>query len=155
VEAASSFAEAASPGELTYPALDDLQHQRCELAQLMWNYAAISRSQAGLERAIATLATWRQDAHCQPWPTSLKTLIPGITRPLPKGTNLAVIRAWGELRNLYDTAWLVLNSAAFRTESRGGHFREDYPQTNPTWQVHTLVENDQWSKSNPISSSHS
>jgi L-aspartate oxidase len=154
-EAASSFAEAASFPEPTYPALDALQHQRRELAQLMWNYAAISRSQAGLERAIATLAIWRQDAHCQPWLTDLKTLAPGITRPLPKGTSLAVIRAWGELRNLYDTAWLVLNSAAFRTESRGGHFREDYPQTNPTWQVHTLVENDQWSKSDPISSGHS
>ncbi|HIK44363.1 MAG TPA: L-aspartate oxidase, partial [Leptolyngbyaceae cyanobacterium M65_K2018_010] len=64
-------------------------------------------------------------------------------------------RAWGELRNLYDVAWLVLNSAAFRTESRGGHFREDYPQTDPAWQVHTLVEGPQWQKSPPISSGHS
>jgi L-aspartate oxidase len=60
------------------------------------------------------------------------------------------LRAWGELRNLYDIAWLVLNSAAFRTESRGGHFRDDYPQPDPAWRVHTLVTAGQWSTSAPI-----
>jgi L-aspartate oxidase len=54
------------------------------------------------------------------------------------------------LGNLYDIAWLVLNSAAFRTESRGGHFRQDYPDTRPEWQVHTVVEGDRWQKSGPV-----
>jgi L-aspartate oxidase len=55
------------------------------------------------------------------------------------------LRLWGETRNLLDLAALILTSAAFRTESRGGHYREDYPDTDPHWQVHTLVQGDrQW-----------
>jgi L-aspartate oxidase len=39
---------------------------------------------------------------------------------------------------------LILKSSLFRQESRGGHYREDYPQPNPDWQVHTLVQGDRW-----------
>jgi L-aspartate oxidase len=69
---------------------------------------------------------------------------------LPVGMTPELIRTWGELRNLYDIAWLILKSAAFRTESRGGHFREDYPATDPLWQVHTVIEQESWRKSSPV-----
>ena len=36
-------------------------------------------------------------------------------------------------------AALILKSAVFRTESRGGHYRSDYPQSYADWQVHTLI----------------
>ncbi|MEO0685322.1 MAG: hypothetical protein AAFY76_09830, partial [Cyanobacteria bacterium J06649_11] len=35
---------------------------------------------------------------------------------------------------------------AYRTESRGGHYRLDFPQSNPEWQAHTLVKNHHWWK---------
>jgi L-aspartate oxidase len=54
---------------------------------------------------------------------------------------------WAETRNLIDVADLILKSAAFRTESRGGHFRLDYPQPDSNWQVHTLIQTNHWWKS--------
>ena len=42
----------------------------------------------------------------------------------------AAIRPWLELGFLCDTAELSLASALFRTESRGAHFREDFPITD-------------------------
>lgn len=131
-------------------ALATLDRQREQLTQLMWAAAAISRDQAGLEGAIATLAAWRTEWQQHPL-QRLKTLPPGAVSQLPKPLGWPLIRAWGELANLYDIAWLILNSAAFRTESRGGHFRQDYPATSPEWQVHTVVAGDRWQKSSPIS----
>ena len=54
------------------------------------------------------------------------------------------LRTAAETLNLLDIAYLMLKSAAWRTESRGGHYRTDYPQTAPNWQVHTLVQGDRW-----------
>jgi len=60
------------------------------------------------------------------------------------------LRSWGETYNLLDVAHLILKSAAFRTESRGGHYRLDYPQRDRNWQCHTLVQQNRWWKSPPI-----
>lgn len=123
-----------------------VQGQRERLTQLMWEAAAISRTQAGLEQAIATLSQWRNE--WQQHPLQMLTTLPaGQTYSLPQHLSWPLVRAWGELGNLYDSAWLILNSAAFRTESRGGHFRQDYPHTSADWQVHTVVEGDRWAKS--------
>ncbi|MBF2028961.1 MAG: L-aspartate oxidase, partial [Oscillatoriales cyanobacterium C42_A2020_001] len=54
------------------------------------------------------------------------------------------VRSWAEVRNLLEIAELILRSAHFRTESRGGHYRSDYPETDPAWQVHTLVQRNHW-----------
>jgi L-aspartate oxidase len=34
----------------------------------------------------------------------------------------------------------LVRSALFRTESRGAHFRSDFPDSDPSWQVHTIIE---------------
>ncbi|HEU0216126.1 MAG TPA: FAD-binding protein, partial [Stellaceae bacterium] len=45
-----------------------------------------------------------------------------------------------ELDNLLGQAAVVLNSALYRTESRGAHAREDYPQRDDrNWLKHTLA----------------
>ena len=43
-------------------------------------------------------------------------------------------RAWGEARNLLCAARLVVTAALARRESRGGHFRVDFPAPLPVWQ---------------------
>ncbi|MFZ4640682.1 MAG: L-aspartate oxidase [Nodosilinea sp.] len=132
------------------PDLHNIARQRQELTDLMWNNAGISRNQKGLDLAIATLANWRQEWADQPLASYLAHLRPGNSQPLPPELTIQQLRSWGELRNLYDTGWLVLTSAAFRTESRGGHFRDDYPQPDPHWQVHTLVISQEWKTSAAI-----
>jgi L-aspartate oxidase len=130
----------------------ELSQQREDLNHLMWDYAAISRTQSGLEKALSTLhsrqQTWRRDSFLH----ALAAITPGQSLALPQNLDSHWVRAWGELRNLYDIAWLILNTAAFRTESRGGHFREDYPQADPQWRVHTVVKGDDWEKSEPLGS---
>jgi L-aspartate oxidase len=42
--------------------------------------------------------------------------------------------AAGEARNLLGAARLVAAAALVRRESRGGHYRSDYPQPDPAWQ---------------------
>jgi len=123
--------------------LEMMQRQRHQLTQLMWDRAAISRHQQGLEAAIATVLTWHQQAQATPLSQWVKALVPGVACPFPRHLSHDQMRAWGELRNLYDIADLILRSAAFRTESRGGHYRSDFPATAVDWQAHTLVNQQQ------------
>jgi L-aspartate oxidase len=38
-----------------------------------------------------------------------------------------------EERNLLDTARLIAEAALLRTESRGGHYRSDFPRSRKEW----------------------
>ncbi|MCG8401147.1 MAG: L-aspartate oxidase [Firmicutes bacterium] len=44
-----------------------------------------------------------------------------------------------ELRNRLLTSRLVAETALMRTESRGGHFRDDYPRTRNSWLKHIIL----------------
>ncbi|GJG87351.1 L-aspartate oxidase [Gemmatimonadetes bacterium T265] len=66
----------------------------------MWEGAAIDRTGSGLERCLRQLA--------------------GVERRLTGGMT--------EERNLVETARLIAAGALRRRESRGGHYRSDYPQ---------------------------
>ncbi len=126
---------------------DKLVALRVELQRLMWQSAGICRSSDVLESAIAQVEIWRQEFAALPLSQDLLNLPPGksLRFELPDGDRQ--LRTWGETYNLLDVAYLILKSAAFRTESRGGHYRVDYPTTDSHWQVHTLVKNNQWWKS--------
>ncbi|MDE3128966.1 MAG: L-aspartate oxidase [Gemmatimonadota bacterium] len=72
---------------------------------IMWQYAGIVRSGAGLQSALATLGD--------------------IEARLPEGAT--------EEANLIQTASLIARSALRRRESRGGHFRSDFPRAAGAW----------------------
>jgi succinate dehydrogenase / fumarate reductase flavoprotein subunit len=46
---------------------------------------------------------------------------------------------WYDLRNMLAVARTVVQSASSRTESRGAHQREDFPDLRPQWRVHQQV----------------
>jgi L-aspartate oxidase len=71
----------------------------------MWEHAGIARAEAGLRTCLADLDT--------------------IEARLPEGAT--------EEANLVDTGRLIVRSALMRDESRGGHFRSDYPQPERDW----------------------
>jgi len=47
--------------------------------------------------------------------------------------NFASLLAWGELHNMLVAARLIVRAAQGRHESRGAHFRRDYPDTREEW----------------------
>lgn len=48
--------------------------------------------------------------------------------------------AYFELQNMYALAQLMLKSALTRVESRGGHFRSDYPNPENDWRKHIVFK---------------
>ena len=91
------------------PALEDrgaAQVAADEVRRLMWEHASIARTARGLRKCIAALDE--------------------IAPRLPVGAT--------EERNLVETARLVAEAAILRKESRGGHFRSDFPKARRKWQ---------------------
>jgi L-aspartate oxidase len=84
------------------PILAPLTTER-EVRDLTWEHCGIVRDRAGLEIAIDTLSR---------------------TEWVPAEPNLAVI----ELRNIHQVAALIAECALRREESRGTHYRTDFPE---------------------------
>ena len=107
------------------------------LPELMWNAAGIVRERAALELAVVQVDSWieRFDE------LALSQSLMATGRILIDDQPL--VREWGELRNLLTVGRLILRSALFRQESRGGHFREDFPATrDDAWAAHSAVVGD-------------
>jgi L-aspartate oxidase len=117
---------------------------------LMWSHAGICREAQGLQTAIAQVKDWRQQFDQLALSQVLMTLPIDVSFGLSHPGAKTLLRRWAETQNLLDNADLILKSAIFRTESRGGHYRVDYPNTDLGWCVHTLVQQANWSRSQPI-----
>ena len=57
--------------------------------------------------------------------------------------NQELIQRW-ELDNLLDIAMVMTQGALQRQESRGGHFRLDYPERKDDFNHHTLVHMEEY-----------
>jgi L-aspartate oxidase len=92
----------------------DLADIRNSLRSLMWRQAGIIRTAESLADAANQVDRWSSYALAQ-------------TFDDPAG--------W-TLQNLLVVARLLIASASMRTESRGVHTRQDYPETDPEWAQH-------------------
>ena len=92
----------------------DLAPNLSALQQLHWDKVGIIRNKESLTEAADSLAAW-QDL-------------------LPQPTD----RPSYELNNLVLTGRLVTEAALLREESRGAHFRSDFPQSSSQWQRHIV-----------------
>jgi L-aspartate oxidase len=88
------------------------------LQSLMWDKVGIVRDGAGLAEAALTLAMWQRSA---PAPTD---------------------RPSQELANLLVAGRLVTEAALIRQESRGAHYRTDFPETQESWRRHIVFRKD-------------
>ena len=117
---------------------------REELPKLIWQSAGICRSQLVMEQAIAQVQSWRSQLANFAISHYLFQLIPNQTIKFNHAEANGQLRLYVETQNLVDIAYLILKSAIFRSESRGGHYRTDYPETSPNWRGHTLIQGDRW-----------
>jgi len=102
--------EIATPVRRRVGTWHDLADLRRSLASLMWRRVGIQRDADGLESAIESIDQWR-----------------GFLAAVgPTG------REGWELANLLELAGLVARAALARQESRGTHFRLDFPHASET-----------------------
>ena len=85
------------------------------LQELMWSNVGILRDKGGLETAVNTLAWWESQ--------------------LPEGKD----QSSHELANMVTLGRLMAESALLRQESRGAHYRTDFPETSLAWERHTIM----------------
>jgi L-aspartate oxidase len=87
-----------------------------EVRDIAWEYCGIARDAAGLSEA------------CQRLESISHQRLPNASREKY------------ELRNLHAVALLIARCALAREESRGGHYRTDFPETRPEYQKHSQID---------------
>jgi L-aspartate oxidase len=94
-----------------------IQDMTYSLKSLMWRQMGIVRTGTAIEDATAKVGFWAR-------------AVQKLATPEP--------RSW-ELLNMLTIAHLASVAASAREESRGTHFREDFPETQAAWRAHTLL----------------
>ena len=117
---------------------------RNQLPDLMWHSAGICRTAEVMEQAIATVVSWRSLLANLPLGKYVLYLAPNQQIKLNSASIESELKLYAETLNLLDIGYLILKSAAFRTESRGGHYRLDHPDTSVNWEVHTVIHRQHW-----------
>lgn len=123
-----------------------IQDIRRNLPILIWESAGISRQKAKLEAAIGRVNQWQEQLRAFTLSKPIVKLVPNQSVKFKQITAQFQLRCCSETLNLLDIGYLMLKSALFRTESRGGHYREDFPQPSQQWENHTLICGDRWHK---------
>jgi L-aspartate oxidase len=85
------------------------------LQKLLWSEVGIIRSEVGLAKAVGILAAWQESL------------------PPPRD------RQAHELANLVLNGSLMIEAALIREESRGAHFRSDFPCSSAEWCKHIML----------------
>ena len=104
---------------LTRASGENVFELRGALEDLMWEKVGVVRNGRDLDRAIGELG-------------ELKSRAAAVAAPGDAASNPAWNAAL-DLMNLCVNGEMVARSALFRTESRGAHFRDDYPDSHPEW----------------------
>jgi len=97
---------------------------RRELEDVMWESAGVVRSGARLRSALDRLAALGERA---------------------ENARVDSLPAWNtalDLGSLIDVGKMLARCALLRTESRGAHFREDYPHPDPAWLKNIFIARD-------------
>lgn len=102
--------------DLAEPVEMDVARLRAEIQSVMGKYAGPVRTADGLQKALGFFEQWsRLEGH------------------------RAVDAEEMEVRNMLQVGRLVVQAALIRTESRGGHYRRDFPETRACWRQHVIL----------------
>lgn len=92
-----------------------------QLKKLMWNCVGIIRSEKSLQKANRELNKLRRQA------------------AKLRAANLDELKMSLSLVQMLAAAKIIIKACLIRTESRGAHFREDFPQLDGSWQKNIAV----------------
>lgn len=120
--------------------IKQITYIREKIPVLMWQSAGICRTQEVLDNALRQVKSWQEEIEQLTISKYLFNLTPNQTVKFNSKEAENNLKIYAETVNLLEIAYLILQSAAFRKESRGGHYRLDYPETSPDWIGHTLVQ---------------
>jgi L-aspartate oxidase len=97
--------------------LEDAEKLRSSLRRAMWGQVGVVRSRASLIRATTQLARWERM----------------VSQSFATRTDL-------EVKNMVQVAHCVAESALWRENSVGAHYRADYPKPQrPGWKLHSRL----------------
>jgi fumarate reductase (CoM/CoB) subunit A len=96
------------------------------LKRTMQQHMSHRRTEAGMSEALATIRRMRDE--------ELPRVQAADSAPFARELQDAL-----EISNMLDVAEAVVAAALLRTESRGHHFREDFPEPREEWLRHTIV----------------
>lgn len=97
----------------------DYREVRREMTACIGRYAGVIRNEEGLRKAIDTMDEIGEN--------KLRSL------SLAEGRSLRELAGLIETLNIHIVGKMILQAALLRTESRGAHNREDYPETDDAW----------------------
>jgi aspartate oxidase len=139
-ESAAAFARSSPPSPMPIPVPESVAERvdpgapepRQALTELwqhlrdqMWQDASIVRDRRSLDAAMATITAVRAEAQ---W---------------ARGRTAAEAARVLDLLSALDCAEAIVAAATAREESRGAHWRSDFPETSPDWLGSILIE---WSQ---------
>jgi succinate dehydrogenase / fumarate reductase flavoprotein subunit len=110
---------------------DSIGQIREALRTLMTEHMSIFRSEAGMRATIDTINELKKRSDQS-----------GLTSASLR-MNQELVQHW-ELDNLLAIAMTMTRAALNREESRGAHFREDFPERSDDFNYHTLVSMDRF-----------
>lgn len=105
---------------------DNLGKIRDEMRSLMMENVGVFRTEDGIYEAVEALKELKERAD--------RTLLSSKSLTM----NQDLIQRW-EMDNLLDISMITAQAALNRRESRGGHFRDDFPERKDEFNHHTLV----------------
>ena len=106
------------------PPGEDVYELRDQLKTLMWERAGLVRHAADLEMAQHALETLRERAQ--------RVRVSGTTR-----LNMEW-QEWLNLDSMLTVSQMIVASALARRESRGSHYRRDYPESDDAQYLHNI-----------------
>lgn len=128
-----SNSPASSEIEAEIQYLDDLQHRKKgksvkevfhALQVVMWDYVGLIRDEKKLEHAQKEIKKLQKDAKL-------------VVAQNKKELQMAL-----ELMEMLKVAQTIVVAAILRKESRGAHYRTDYPEMDPKWEKNIVVYKD-------------
>ncbi len=117
--------------------LEAIERQTEQLRSLCWQVAGVERDGHALLGGYRACQQLEGQLRAQPLLQALQALGKEQELQLPQGQVRWISKAH-DLQQRATVAALLMESALFRTESRGGHFRVDAPSRQPFWRRHSL-----------------